>query len=140
MIDLKFKKLHPKAEIPKQMREGDAGLDLTCTNLVFSGGDQITYHTGIAVEIPEGYCGLLLPRSSVVKTSLALSNSVGLIDSNYRGELKLVFERSRDGAIYLPGDRIGQLLIIKTPALNIQEVSELSDSNRGKNGFGSSGN
>lgn len=139
MIDLKFKLIHPKAELPRQIREGDAGLDLVCTNLVFD-KSKIIYHTGVCVEIPEGYCGLLIPRSSVVKTSLILANSVGLIDSNYRGELKLVYETTRDGAIYLPGERVGQLLIIKTPKLNITQVTDLSDSNRGDGGFGSSGN
>ena len=95
-------------------------------------------HTGIAVEIPKGYVGLLFPRSSVYKTGLELANSVGVIDSGYRGEIRAVFRASSDSACpYKEGDKCCQLVILKLPDVDMQFVTKLSTSDRGEKGFGS---
>lgn len=140
MLKLKIKKLNDNAVIPFYSRLGDAGLDLTATSVSFDNKGGFSYGTGIAVEIPENFAGLILPRSSLSKYDLVLSNHVGLIDSNYRGELILKFKSTKPFPnIYTLGDRIGQLLIIPYPIVAITEVDELSESNRGNKGFGSSG-
>ena len=91
-MKLKIKKLNENAVIPKYAKQGDAGLDLTCTEIEFDNDTNTTlYKTGLAVEIPEGYVGLLFPRSSIYKTVLNLTNSVGVIDSGYRGEIMMRF-------------------------------------------------
>jgi dUTP pyrophosphatase len=100
------------------------------------------YGTGIAMEIPEGHVGLLFPRSSISKTNLSLRNSVGVIDSNYRGEIMLKFldlEEMDDLLWYLPGNKIGQIMIIERPQIELEEVEELSETDRGGGGFGSTG-
>lgn len=146
-MQIKFKKLHPSAVIPNYAHPGeDAGLDMTCTE-VYSTPDFISYKTGIAMEIPQGYVGLLFPRSSNCKKDLLLSNSVGVIDSGYRGEIefryKLVFDPTEEknecylGKRYFEGDKIGQLIIMPYPNIEPIEVNELSDSIRGVNGYGS---
>ena len=139
---LKVKKLHPDAKIPAYAKPGDAGLDLTA---VSSGWDselkKYCFDTGIAVEIPEGFVGLLFPRSSIVKKALDLSNSVGVVDSGYRGSIKAYFTPQYNKApdTYEVGDRILQLVVIPYPQVTVQETAELSPSVRGDNGFGSSG-
>lgn len=134
------KRLKENAIFPFYSREGDAGLDLTAISK-HTEGDNIVYGTGIAVCIPKGHVGLLVPRSSVAKMSLSLANSVGIIDSNYRGELIVKFKKTRKifPKIYNIGDRIAQLVITPCPLYSLTEVLELPESNRGKNGFGSSG-
>ena len=99
---------------------------------------HITYHTGLAIEIPYGYVGLLFPRSSVYKTEQVLSNSVGVIDSGYRGEVMLKFSRSKKE--YIIGDRIGQIILLKYPQIDFEEVDQLTSTSRAKGGFGSTGN
>ena len=100
----------------------------------------VTYGTGIAVEIPEGYVGLVFPRSSVYRHQLALSNCVGVIDSGYRGEIKFMFRIVQPHiSRYSLGDRIGQLLIMPLQSVELEESDDLSDSDRGNGGFGSSG-
>jgi dUTP pyrophosphatase len=90
---VKFKKLDPKAAIPRYAKIGDAGLDLTATSKGYDEEkEKIVFGTGLAVEIPVGYVGLIFPRSSIVKSFLTLANSVGVIDSGYRGEIKLLFQ------------------------------------------------
>jgi dUTP pyrophosphatase len=94
------------------------------------------------MEIPDGYVGLVFPRSSVSKTNLSLRNSVGVIDSNYRGEIMLKFldlEEMDDLLWYLPGNKIGQIMIIERPQIELEEVEELSETDRGGGGFGSTG-
>ena len=138
---LKFKKLDSKAIIPTIANKWDAGMDLTATSINVvnnSNYGYIEYGTGIAVEIPKGYCGLLFPRSSISDTGLILANSVGLIDSGYRGEIKLRFKYIMDTRHYEIGDRIGQLVIMKLHNIQIEEVNELASSERGEKGFGSS--
>jgi dUTP pyrophosphatase len=145
-MKVRVKKLHPKAVIPTYAKEGDAGLDFTAIALeIHKHGNYIEYFTGIAVEIPEGHVGLIFPRSSISKTDLALTNSVGVIDSGYRGEIRFRFRFPTDMTFpmvrkYEEGDRIGQLIIIPYPQIEMEEVSELSDTERGDGGFGSSGN
>jgi dUTP pyrophosphatase len=136
---LKIKKLHSDAKAPVFAYSGDAGADLYATSKV-DGYGYIEYGIGIAIEIPEGHVGLLFPRSSVSDTSLALSNSVGVIDSGFRGEIKLRFrEINALNHEYNVGDRVGQLVIIKHNKFDCVMVSELSDSGRSENRFGSSG-
>jgi dUTP pyrophosphatase len=94
-MKVKIKKLHPNAVIPKYAKEGDAGLDLVATSVYEDSDDRITYGTGVAIEIPEGYLGLLMPRSSARDYELILSNSVGLIDSGYRGEAMATFRKTK---------------------------------------------
>jgi dUTP pyrophosphatase len=100
------------------------------------------YLTGIAIEIPEGYVGLMFPRSSISKTKQILSNHVGVIDSGFRGEIRFRFKKLAwdNGDLYDVGDKIGQLVIMPIPAIELVEVDELSDSERGEGGFGSTGN
>jgi dUTP diphosphatase len=150
MMDLKVKKLDPNAVLPKYAHEGDAGLDLIAlTTDQHSNGDYIEYGTGLAVEIPEGFVGLIFPRSSISNKDLMLTNCVGVIDSGYRGEIKFRFKPAianngqnkfgiRSGYRYNLGEKIGQLLIIPYPKINVVEVSELASSERGEKGFGSS--
>ena len=136
-----IKKLHPNAKIPQYSKQGDAGLDLTAVDEKWNKNNtMVTYDTGIAVEIPEGYVGLLFPRSSVAKTSLILSNSVGIIDSGYRGSVMMKYRYPEEGMVYEVGDRVGQLLILPYPQIEFEEVEELSDSERGVGSYGSTGN
>lgn len=146
-MNVKVKKLHEKAVIPKYSKPGDAGLDLTATSKHYE-GDNVVYGTGLAIEIPEGYVGLLFPRSSLTNYNLALGNHVGVIDSGYRGEIMFKFKYTPlvlEGTQiyghkeYNNGDRIGQLLIIPYPTVELVEVKELSGSERGTGSYGSSG-
>ncbi len=139
-MKVKIKKLHKDAVIPKYAQDGDAGLDLTATSIVYDDHGNAVYGTGLAIEIPKDYVGYIFPRSSISKKTLALTNSVGVIDSNYRGEIMLKFKHHglyRDE--YNIGDRIGQLIIMPIPSIELEEVEELSDTNRGTGGFGSTG-
>ncbi len=140
-MKVKIKKLSENAVIPKYAKHGDAGMDLTATSIISETTDHITYGTGIAVEIPEGFVGYVFPRSSIRKTTLILSNSVGVIDSGYRGEIQATFKR-KNGIVqeeYIVGDRIAQLIVMPVPYVEFEESDELSDSERGEGGFGSSG-
>ena len=140
-MEVKFKKLLPVAVEPTYSKPGDAGMDLTAFGVERTPG-YMEYNTFIAVEIPEGYVGLLFPRSSVSKTPLILANSVGVIDSNYRGPIKLRFKHTGENGSepYKSGDRVGQLVIMPVPTIELKEVGDLSETSRGDGGFGSSGN
>ena len=139
-MKVKIKKLSPDAVIPTYAKVGDAGMDLVATSMKFD-GTQITYGTGLAMEIPEGFVGLVFPRSSIRKTHLHLSNSVGVIDSGYRGEVQATFKKIQGIALdnYKVGDRIFQLMVIPHPTIQFIEVNELSNTERGEGGFGSTG-
>lgn len=146
-MKVKIKKLHKNAITPKYAKNGDAGLDLTTINKEYDENNNIVYKTGLAIEIPENYVGLLFPRSSNSKTDLYLTNHVGIIDSSYRGEIMLKFKSSLcssgqyvNGKEYYIGDRVGQLIIIPYPQIEFEEVEELSETERGTGGYGSSGN
>ena len=135
-----IKRLHPNAKIPMRARPGDAGMDLTAISKEWSPEDQVwIYSTGLAIEIPEGYVGLIFPRSSLFKAGLSLSNAVGVIDSGYRGEIKFMFYASTMRQEYNIGDRIGQLIVMPYPKVEFFQVAELSQSTRGEGGFGSTG-
>ena len=137
-MKLRIKKLNPNAVIPTYAKDGDAGMDVVATRIINERLDSITYGTDIALEIPEGFVGLIFPRSSIRKTDLILSNSVGVIDSGYRGEIQATFKRSGVYA-YAVGDRGAQIMIIPHPPIEFEEVDELSDTERGDGGFGSTG-
>jgi len=139
-IKLKFKKLSDRAEIPFYAKKGDAGIDLVATTM-FSNGYFIEYGTDLAMEIPEGYVGYIFPRSSISNTDHYLRNSVGVIDSGYRGEIRIRMSIPQLGSTqYKNGDKIAQLIIMKLPLVDIEEVDELSETDRGEGGFGSTGN
>jgi len=144
-MKVRFKKLSEKATTPSYAKPGDAGLDITAiTYLTDPKNDTINYHTGLAIEIPEGYVGLLFPRSSVYKTELSLTNCVGVIDSGYRGEIVFKYRMPKNTFFasvkrFEEGDRVGQLIILPYPKIDLEEATELSDTERGKSGFGSSG-
>ena len=139
-----FKKLNKHAVTPSYAKDGDAGLDITAITrdiVITEDYEYIEYGTGLAFEIPVGYVGLLFPRSSVSKKDILLSNAVGVIDSGYRGEVSFRFKRlAWDSAIYNVGEKIGQLIIIPYPQIEFEEVDDLSDSQRGAGGYGSTGN
>ena len=143
-MKIKIKKLHPNAVIPSYAKAGDAGMDLVATSIISETDTQITYGLGIALEIREGFVGLVFSRSSIRKTRLQLSNSVGVIDSGYRGELQATFNKINNNSVsendYKVGDRICQIVIIAHPPIQLIEVDELPDSERGEGGFGSTGN
>jgi dUTP pyrophosphatase len=167
-MKVKIKKLHPNAVIPKYAKKGDAGLDLTATERNYFVDDTndlpdyIEYKTGLSIEIPEGYVGLLFPRSSNSKKDLYLANHVGVIDSGYRGEVTFRYKIDQDydfidkqdrdlfvykqndilydANVYSVGDKVGQLIIIPYPQIEFEEVKELSVTDRGTRGYGSTGN
>jgi len=140
-VDVKIKKLHPDAVIPSYSNDGDAGMDLVATQQIENIDDQVTFGTGLAMEIPYGYVGLIFPRSSIRNYGLTLSNSVGVIDSTYRGELRVVFNKSFgfNSLKYKVGDRIAQIIILPYPKINFVLSDELSETKRGIGGFGSTG-
>ena len=141
MTLVNFKKTHEDAVTPAYSLDGDACLDLWAASRKEDDHGNLVFDTGIALEIPEDHVGLVFPRSSVTKTELMLGNAVGVIDSNYRGSIILKFTNAqRVGRSYYPGDKIGQLLIVKRPKITLFEVEELSETNRGDGGFGSTGN
>jgi dUTP pyrophosphatase len=140
---LKVRRLHDDALLPVHANEGDAGLDLHAIESATIGpGERTAIGTGIALEIPAGYAGLVLPRSGLAaRHGIALVNAPGLIDSGYRGEIRvLLLNTDRREAFEIePGDRIAQLLVTPTAAAEPIEAGELAASARGEDGFGSSG-
>ena len=139
-MKVKIKRLHKDSVIPTYAKDGDAGMDLTATRMWFDDDDNVCYGTGLAFEIPKGYVGLLFPRSSNAKKDLLLSNSVGVLDSCFRGEVILKYKTQGQGKnIYSVGDRKGQIIILPYPTIEFEEVDELSETERGVGGFGSTG-
>jgi dUTP pyrophosphatase len=146
---VKIKKLNEFAELPAYSKHGDAGMDLTCTEVYLDSSGCYVYKTGLAIEIPDGFMGLVFPRSSNAKKSLVLTNSVGVIDSGYRGEIMLKFKPNyqyflqsdelKNEQIYLKGERVGQLIILPYPTIEWEVVDELSNSDRGDGSYGSTG-
>lgn len=143
-MQVRIKKLTPAAVIPSYAKPGDAGMDLYVTDITHT-SDYVQYHTGLAVEIPDGYVGLLFPRSSNSKKDLLMCNSVGVIDSGYRGEVCARFKVIGDALTkfaakdYQVGDACAQLMILPYPQVVFEEVDELSSTERGEGGFGSTG-
>ena len=167
MLEVKIKKLHKDAVIPKYETVGSAGMDLTAVCKEYDVNGNICFDTGLSFEIPEGFVGLIFPRSSLSKKDLMLTNSVGVIDSDYRGSVSFKFKPTLCYADYTPksdedfkessdyiatpqivdndiihedysiGDRIGQIIIVPYPKVSFVEVDELSKTDRGTGGFGS---
>lgn len=167
-INIKCKQLDEKAVIPFYAKEGDACMDITAIDLEYDlKNDRYIYHTGLAFEVPEGYYMDLRPRSSNTKTDFYIANAPGTLDAGYRGELLVVFKRRDKIALedfamlfkgcdpnqvmtayvnsmlsiapYVPGDRVCQMQVLPRPNINIEVVEELSESERGEGGFGSTG-
>jgi dUTP pyrophosphatase len=140
---LRAVRLDPRAVLPTRAYPGDAGLDLySLEQVVLAPGERASVRTGVAVEIPPGYAGLVLPRSGLAaRHGIALVNAPGLIDSGYRGELQVLLLNTDRGAtcVLAAGDRIAQLVLIAVATPAVVEVEELTDSERGQGGFGSSG-
>jgi dUTP pyrophosphatase len=142
-MQLRFSRLRDDAVIPTRAHDGDAGLDLYAAQPAHLGpGERWSVPTGVAVEIPEGHAGLVLPRSGLAREhGIALVNSPGLIDAGYRGELTVLLLNTDPAEVYRvqPGDRIAQLLVLAVAAAEPVEVEALAESARGEGGFGSSG-
>lgn len=143
MKELRFKRVSPDASLPQRANEGDAGLDLCAAEEAHIGpGERWKVGTGLAVEIPEGHAGLVLPRSGLAaRHGISLVNAPGLIDSGYRGEVAVLLLNNDPAEIFrvAPGDRIAQLVIVPIATPDPIEVDELSETERGAGGFGSSG-
>ena len=148
-MEIRIKLLSDLAKVPKYSKSGDAALDLTAVDVNYIQGederlDYIEYSTGIAIEIPNGYVGLIYPRSSISTYDLMLCNHVGVIDSGYRGEIKLRFKitdrQKSEWVVYEVGERIGQLMIIPYPKVFFTVSESLDETSRGDSGWGSSGN
>lgn len=143
MIDLQVTRLRPDAVLPEGAYPGDAGLDLVACEAVELGpGERALVPTGIAVAIPEGYAGFVVPRSGLaLRHGISLVNTPGIIDSGYRGELRVIaINTDRDSSFVVEaGMRVAQLLIVPVATLSLVEQDELSDTVRGAAGFGSSG-
>jgi dUTP pyrophosphatase len=142
-LKVPLQRLVPHAREPERAHEHDAGYDLTAAEGArLEPGERTSVGTGVAVAIPEGYAGLVLPRSGLAaRHGIALTNSPGLIDSGYRGEIRvLLLNTDRTEAFEVtPGDRIAQLVVVPVESLEFEEASELDHSARGGGGFGSSG-
>lgn len=141
---VKIKKLDPNAVVPQYAHNGDAGMDLVATRMWIDEQGNICYGTGIAMEIPMGFVGLVFPRSSIAKKQLVLSNAVGVIDSIYRGEILAKFKPTQETTlkgdeVYQIGERIAQIIIVPYPKIEFEEVAELSETERQDGGYGSSG-
>ena len=159
-MKVKFKRLNENAVMPEKARPTDAGFDLVATSREIDEYGNIMYGTGLAVEIPEGYVGLAFPRSSVSKYDIVMANSTGIIDAHFRGEMKFKFKMAieagklaTEGAgehifaqttypknrVYNVGDRIAQLIIMPIPEIEFEEADELTATDRGDGGYGSTG-
>lgn len=150
-MKVKIKKLDNKAVIPHYAKNGDAGMDLTAISMSYDEYGNICYGTGLAFEIPQGYVGLVFPRSSCSKKQLLLSHAVGVIDSGYRGEVTFKFKPSlaldvwqcvtdrRLYGVYEIGERIAQIVIMPYPHIEFEQVDELSETERGIGSYGSTG-
>ena len=139
---VKYKKLHPAAIAPKRAHAGDAGWDLTAVRVERIGKNRVRVYSGIAVEIPEGYQGELRARSSIHEKDgeVLLSNCVGTIDAGYRGEVMAVFYCSDLCKLpFAVGERFAQLVIMPVPDVVFEEADNLSESDRGTGGYGSTG-
>lgn len=142
-MNIKFKRLTENAIAPVKAHATDAGFDLTCSSITTEINERgqliIVYHTGLAFEIPEGYFGALVPRSSIANKTLTLTNCIGVIDAGYRGEVMAKMKATTDviPAVYKEGERFAQLLILPVPEVQFEESTELSESDRGEDGYGS---
>jgi dUTP pyrophosphatase len=142
VIELPVRRLRDDATLPAQAYAGDAGLDLAaCGRHEVGPGERVVIPTGLALEIPEGYGGFVLPRSGLAaRNGITLLNAPGLIDSGYRGEVQVVFHNTDRTETFVvePGMRVAQLVLLPVPAVVFVEQKELAASERGERGFGSS--
>jgi dUTP pyrophosphatase len=142
VIELPIQRLREDAVVPTRAYSGDAGLDLAaCERVELGPGERATVGTGLAVAIPEGYAGFVQPRSGLAaRHGITIVNTPGLVDSGYRGELRVILLNTdaREPFVIEPGMRIAQLVIMPVPELDLVEVDELPESERGVRGFGSS--
>ena len=142
-MNIKFKRLTENAIAPVKAHAADAGFDLTCSSITTEINERgqliIVYHTGLAFEIPEGYFGALVPRSSIANKTLTLTNCIGVIYASDRGEVMAKMKATTDviPAVYKEGERFAQLLILPVPDVQFEESTELSEGDRGENGYGS---
>lgn len=142
-MKVNIKKIDDRATIPAYAKQGDAGLDLTAIEVGMEinqdSTGSIVYRSGLSVEIPEGYVGLIFPRSSISTYSLAMANCVGVVDSGYRGELICKFKVNTTSLpkMYQVGERFAQLIIMPYPTIEWNVVEELTETERGETGFGS---
>jgi dUTP pyrophosphatase len=142
MIELPIRRLRDDAVVPSRAYAGDAGLDLSaCERVELGAGERAVVGTGLAVAIPEGYAGFVQPRSGLAaKHGITIVNTPGLVDSGYRGELKIILLNTDPHETFVvePGMRIAQLVILEVPGVDPVEMDELPDTERGVRGFGSS--
>jgi dUTP diphosphatase len=142
VIELPFRRVRPDAVVPRRAYAGDAGIDLAaCERVQLGPGERALVPTGLAVAIPEGYAGFVQPRSGLAaEHGISIVNSPGLVDSGYRGELlvTLLNTDAREPFVVEPGMRIAQLVLLEVPDVELIEVDELPESERGVRGFGSS--
>jgi len=142
-VILRVRRLHPLAVLPTRAYDGDAGFDLRALEpATLTPGERATVRTGLALELPEGHAGLVLPRSGLAaRHGMTLANAPGLVDAGYRGELRVLLLNTDPDAPFTvaPGDRIAQLVLVRVETPEIEERDELSASERGLGGFGSSG-
>jgi dUTP pyrophosphatase len=142
MTHISFLRLDSRAIPPHLARTDDAGHDLcTIESVSIAPGERVSVGTGLALAIPAGFAGLVLPRSGhAARHGVTVLNAPGLIDAGYRGEIKVVLiNHGNDHVVFAPGDRIAQLVIIAIPAVGFHEVDRLDDTDRGSGGFGSTG-
>ena len=142
VTEVSFVRLNSRALPPRRVHDGDAGFDLhTIDEVVLSAGHRASVGTGIAISLPPGTAGLVLPRSgNAARHGISLTNAPGLIDAGYRGEIRvLLINHGSDTVVFQPGDRIAQLVVIRLPEVDLVEVQELDDSVRGSRGLGSTG-
>lgn len=139
-MDVLYKKLMLTAQEPYRATSGSAGYDLCATSKEWDEDTQCwKYGTGLAFDIPAGCVGLVFPRSSVYKYGLTMANCVGVIDSDYRGEVSACFRGTKDSKTYAIGDRCCQLVVIKCPEIDWVECDSLTPTKRGVKGYGSTG-
>jgi dUTP diphosphatase len=142
-MDLRVRRLEPEAVLPRRAHPGDAGYDLCAVEAVTLGpGERAMVRTGVAVELPEGHAGWVVPRSGLAaRHGIALVNAPGLIDAGYRGEVRvLLLNTDREAAFEVrPGERIAQLVVAAVAAPEVVEVDDLAPTPRGAGGFGSTG-
>lgn len=138
-MELKIKKFTATAVMPFYATDGSAAFDLTVDRRDVTELGQVKVYFGVGFEIPEGYVGIIAPRSSVCNTAFSLANSIGVIDSDYRNEVSAVFDIVRGGSQYEIGKQAAQMIIMPFVSCNIVEVSELNKTDRGEGGYGSTG-
>lgn len=141
-MSLRVVRLDPRAVLPSAQRDGDAGLDLALLeSVVLSPGGRVLGRTGLAIELEQGTCGLVLPRSGLaIHDGVTLANAPGLIDAGYRGEVQVALLNLGSARVELPaGARVAQLLIVRFEPVEVTEVAELTPSHRGEGGFGHTG-